>query len=112
VKQQKRARLIKEKHSARSRMVPFLPSGKIYRNSSNCPSDLAVCPLILPVRHPVKFMGSDSLLELAFATVRHSRFVKEIIEKYNEIKWWDWPDEKISRNRVFFETDLTQCQKK
>jgi virginiamycin A acetyltransferase len=44
------------------------------------------------------------------AKVVKYRFSKEIIAKYLEIKWWDWPAEKISRNRVFFETDLTQCQ--
>jgi virginiamycin A acetyltransferase len=44
------------------------------------------------------------------AKVIKYRFSEEIIGKYLEIKWWDWPDEKIARNRVFFETDLTQCQ--
>ncbi len=36
------------------------------------------------------------------------RFSDEIIEQLTEIKWWDWPEEKILRNKLFFETDLRQ----
>ena len=35
------------------------------------------------------------------------RFQKKIIKKFLEIKWWDWPKEKIARNKKFFEKDLS-----
>jgi virginiamycin A acetyltransferase len=35
------------------------------------------------------------------------RFDKKIIEQFLELKWWDWPEDKIARNRAFFETDLS-----
>jgi virginiamycin A acetyltransferase len=40
-------------------------------------------------------------------TIR-KRFNDAIIEKLMEIRWWDWPIERIRRNRKFFETDLTK----
>ena len=36
------------------------------------------------------------------------RFPDNIIEQLLEIKWWDWPEEKILRNKKFFDTDLTK----
>ncbi len=41
------------------------------------------------------------------ATHRKWRFRKEIKEQLLKIKWWDWDDKKILRNKEFFETDLS-----
>jgi virginiamycin A acetyltransferase len=41
------------------------------------------------------------------ARVIRTRFSLEVIEALREIRWWDWSDERISRNRAFFEADLT-----
>jgi virginiamycin A acetyltransferase len=41
------------------------------------------------------------------ARVIRKRFDDTIIEKLLELKWWNWPIERIRRNREFFETDLT-----
>lgn len=38
------------------------------------------------------------------------RFPKNIREQLLEIKWWNWSDEKIARNRKFFDTDLTKVE--
>jgi acetyltransferase-like isoleucine patch superfamily enzyme len=35
------------------------------------------------------------------------RFEEEIINKLQEIKWWDWPIEKIKQNKDFFYSELT-----
>lgn len=35
------------------------------------------------------------------------RFPKEIIEKFEEIKWWNWSDEKMRKNKEFFESKIT-----
>lgn len=40
------------------------------------------------------------------AKVIKTRFCEKIIEQLLEINWWDWPDDKIKRNKKFFETDL------
>lgn len=34
------------------------------------------------------------------------RFKKRIIEELLETSWWDWPEEKVLKNRVFFDTNL------
>ncbi len=36
------------------------------------------------------------------------RFSPNIIDQLLEIKWWDWQEERITRNRAFFDLDLTQ----
>ena len=36
------------------------------------------------------------------------RFNDATIEQLMEIQWWDWPEDKIIRNRRFFETDFSQ----
>ena len=41
------------------------------------------------------------------ARVIRKRFDDAIIKKLMEIRWWDWPIERIRRNRKFFEADLT-----
>ena len=41
------------------------------------------------------------------AKVVKYRFHKKIIKKFLGLKWWDWPQEKIARNKKFFETDLS-----
>lgn len=41
------------------------------------------------------------------ARVIRYRFDKKIIEQLSEIEWWNWCSEKIKRNRLFFETDLS-----
>lgn len=35
------------------------------------------------------------------------RFSEDVIEQLLEIRWWDWPMNKIKRNVNFFDTDLT-----
>ncbi len=42
------------------------------------------------------------------AKVIKYRFSPNIIEQLLEIKWWDWPEDKIKRNRKFFSTPLTE----
>ena len=42
------------------------------------------------------------------ARVKKKRFSDKVIEQLLEIQWWDWSEEKIKRNRVFFETDLSK----
>ena len=41
------------------------------------------------------------------ARVIKTRFSTEVIEALREIRWWDWSDARIARNRSFFEADLT-----
>jgi len=36
------------------------------------------------------------------------RYSKEIIEFLLDLKWWDWDNEKIKRNKEFFMTDLNE----
>ena len=40
------------------------------------------------------------------AKVIKKRFSDDIIALLLEIKWWDWPEEKIKRNKAFFTTNL------
>lgn len=35
------------------------------------------------------------------------RFRKEIREELCEVEWWNWSEEKVRRNKEFFETDLS-----
>lgn len=42
------------------------------------------------------------------AKVIRMRFSQAIICQLLEIRWWDWSEEKISRNRRFFELNLNQ----
>jgi|TARA_B100001559_G_C16375311_1_gene563954 acetyltransferase-like isoleucine patch superfamily enzyme len=35
------------------------------------------------------------------------RFSEDIISKLEELKWWDWSEEKIIRNKEFFRNDIT-----
>lgn len=41
------------------------------------------------------------------ARIIRYRFNEDIIRQLKEIKWWDWDEEKIKRNREFFNTDLS-----
>jgi virginiamycin A acetyltransferase len=41
------------------------------------------------------------------AHVIKMRFCQNIIDQLLEIKWWNWTEERISRNRTFFDLDLT-----
>jgi acetyltransferase-like isoleucine patch superfamily enzyme len=36
------------------------------------------------------------------------RFSKEVIAELREIRWWDWPDDKVQRNLTFFSTNLNR----
>jgi len=38
------------------------------------------------------------------------RFSPETIEKLLRLKWWDWPIDKIKRNKEFFTTDLNTVE--
>jgi virginiamycin A acetyltransferase len=40
------------------------------------------------------------------AKVKKMRFSNEVIESLLKIQWWNWSQEKIAKNRLFFETDL------
>jgi virginiamycin A acetyltransferase len=42
------------------------------------------------------------------AKVIRMRFPSHCIESLMRISWWDWSVEKIRRNRVFFETDISK----
>ena len=42
------------------------------------------------------------------ARVVRKRFSDDVIQELLNIKWWDWTEDKIARNKRFFETDLTQ----
>jgi virginiamycin A acetyltransferase len=44
------------------------------------------------------------------AKVIKKRFCESVIEQLIEIKWWDWSDAKIQRNRHIFEIDLNKNQ--
>lgn len=44
------------------------------------------------------------------ARVIKKRFSEEIIAQLITVQWWDWPEDKIRRNRRFFETDLSQVE--
>lgn len=37
------------------------------------------------------------------ATESRKIFSDDIISLLEEIKWWNWPEEKIHRNKVFFQ---------
>lgn len=34
------------------------------------------------------------------------RFADDVIELFEKLRWWDWPPERVARNRRFFEQDL------
>jgi acetyltransferase-like isoleucine patch superfamily enzyme len=36
------------------------------------------------------------------------RFPPEVVAELEELGWWDWPEERMRRNRRFFETDLSR----
>lgn len=40
------------------------------------------------------------------ARIIRPRFSENIIEQLLDIRWWDWSEEKMKRNELFFETDL------
>ncbi len=37
------------------------------------------------------------------AKVLRHRFTPEVVAQMQELRWWDWEDERIARNRAFFE---------
>jgi virginiamycin A acetyltransferase len=41
------------------------------------------------------------------AKERRKRFSDAVIDALLEIAWWNWPEDKMRRNRAFFTTDLT-----
>ena len=41
------------------------------------------------------------------AKVVKKRFSDQVINQIIDIEWWNWSEEKILRNRLFFETDLS-----
>ncbi len=38
------------------------------------------------------------------------RFSDPVIAALQDIKWWDWPTEKIMRNKAFFDLKLTEIE--
>lgn len=45
------------------------------------------------------------------ARIIKKRFTNEIIDILMKINWWDWPMERIKRNKNFFEADLTKMSR-
>jgi len=43
-------------------------------------------------------------------SVKKMRFPERTIEQLQEISWWDWPLDKIKRNREFFQQDIQADQ--
>jgi len=41
------------------------------------------------------------------AIVIKYRFNQKVIKAFLELKWWDWPEDKIALNRKFFNTNLS-----
>lgn len=41
------------------------------------------------------------------ASVVKSRFPKPLSDRLLELKWWDWPEEKIKLNRFLFDDELS-----
>lgn len=41
------------------------------------------------------------------AKVIRERFSERIIKQFLEIQWWDWSADRIKRNKMFFESDLS-----
>lgn len=41
------------------------------------------------------------------ARVKRLRFDQRIVDGMAELAWWNWPHDRIRRNRPFFDTDLT-----
>lgn len=44
------------------------------------------------------------------AKVIKMRFNESIIKQLIDIKWWDWSEEKIARNKIFFSTDFSKIK--
>jgi virginiamycin A acetyltransferase len=44
------------------------------------------------------------------AKVIKKRFSDEIINSLTKIHWWDWEEEKITKNRAFFETNFSNIE--
>jgi len=44
------------------------------------------------------------------ARVLRYRFPEEVIAFLLECRWWEWDEEKMRRNKEFFETDLTKIE--
>lgn len=42
------------------------------------------------------------------ARIIKSRFREEIVSLLMEIKWWNWSDDEIVKNKVFFDTNLNE----
>lgn len=38
--------------------------------------------------------------------VLRRRFSADICRQLDEVRWWDWPHQRMKRNSAFFETDL------
>jgi virginiamycin A acetyltransferase len=45
------------------------------------------------------------------ATVKRRRFSEEVVDLLEELRWWDWDEARIERNRAFFEADLTRLSR-
>jgi virginiamycin A acetyltransferase len=44
------------------------------------------------------------------AKVIKSRFHKNVIDQLLKIKWWDWPEDKMTKNKDFFNLNLSNDQ--
>ena len=41
------------------------------------------------------------------ARIVRQRFSEEVIQRLTALEWWNWPEERISRNADLFQADLT-----
>jgi len=41
------------------------------------------------------------------ARIKRFRFPEPICDQLKDIAWWDWPEDRIKRNKKFFEIDLS-----
>lgn len=53
-----------------------------------------------------KSVGPFEIVAGSPARVIRKRFTDNVIMQLLEIQWWNWDDDRISRNKVFFETEI------
>jgi len=55
-----------------------------------------------------QFLSCNSVMPSIPAKHLKWRFPEHIRRQLLEIKWWDWSEEKIKKNKKFFTTDLSE----
>jgi len=82
-------------------MVTILPGVKV-----GSASVIGACSVVTKDVEPFSVVAG-----VPAKTIR-KRFTNEIIDELMIIKWWDWSEERIRKNKIFFETDLTKISVK